>query len=307
MRSVILIGGGEPTLYPGFEEVVSLLKSRGADVAVVTNGSNMQKVGQIAHLFGEKDWLRLSLDSGTNETFRAMHRPHAAISLEQICQDVKSLKQHHPNVVIGFSYVITWEGVNIKGREITPNINEIAIAARLAREHGFNFFSIKPILERDPSSAEVVGIPSKFSETIEKIGTAIRVARELETDNFRVLVSSNLRALKDDSLEAYKDQPENCHMTHFRNVLSPFGLFNCPACRGMEGASFGGKDSYAGDQNYGATMVQRARHIHSFNAKLKCRDVTCLYSPTNKYIEELIRHKGVSELKPSEEKGDYFL
>ena len=39
LRSVILIGGGEPTLYPGFVDFVAFLKALGLSVSVVTNGS----------------------------------------------------------------------------------------------------------------------------------------------------------------------------------------------------------------------------------------------------------------------------
>ena len=39
LRSVILIGGGEPTVYPQFGEIVGFLKDRKIQVSVVSNGS----------------------------------------------------------------------------------------------------------------------------------------------------------------------------------------------------------------------------------------------------------------------------
>ena len=48
LRSVILIGGGEPTIYPGFADFVRFLKDLELQVAVVSNGSRGDKLLEIA-------------------------------------------------------------------------------------------------------------------------------------------------------------------------------------------------------------------------------------------------------------------
>ena len=110
LRSAILIGGGEPTLYSKFEDVVKFLKEREVHIGVVSNGTGMRKIENIGHLFTHHDWVRLSLDSGREETFQAMHKPRKPITLEKICKDVFSVKEKHPNVNVGFSYIVTWKG-----------------------------------------------------------------------------------------------------------------------------------------------------------------------------------------------------
>ena len=68
MRSVILIGGGEPSLYPGFVDFVRFLKRDLAQqVAVVSNGSRGDRLLEIAPLLDAGDWIRLSLDSASNQ------------------------------------------------------------------------------------------------------------------------------------------------------------------------------------------------------------------------------------------------
>ena len=47
LLSVILIGGGEPTLHPDFGEIVRYVKSRGLQIGIVTNGSRLEKVETI--------------------------------------------------------------------------------------------------------------------------------------------------------------------------------------------------------------------------------------------------------------------
>jgi 2-iminoacetate synthase ThiH len=55
MRSVILIGGGEPTVYPGFTEVVRFLKQLGQQVAIVSNGSRNDRILEIIDALGDGD------------------------------------------------------------------------------------------------------------------------------------------------------------------------------------------------------------------------------------------------------------
>ena len=70
LQSVIIIGGGEPTLYKQFGNLVTFLKEREIQIGIVSNGTRLEKVLEVAQHFTEGDWLRLSLDSGTEETFQ---------------------------------------------------------------------------------------------------------------------------------------------------------------------------------------------------------------------------------------------
>ena len=63
LRSVILVGGGEPTLHPDFEEVVRTIKEKELQLGIVTNGSKLNKILAVADLLKEKDWVRISIDA----------------------------------------------------------------------------------------------------------------------------------------------------------------------------------------------------------------------------------------------------
>ena len=94
LRTVIIIGGGEPTAYPGFGDIVRHLKARGIKIGVVTNGSRMQKIAEVADVLEKGDWVRLSLDSGNDETFRAMHKPVSKkVTLDWICAHIPDIKK----------------------------------------------------------------------------------------------------------------------------------------------------------------------------------------------------------------------
>ena len=312
LKSVIIIGGGEPTVDRNFVNMVRFLKERKIQVAVVTNGSGMKKILEVAHVFRKGDWVRLSLDSGSNETFQAMHKPRTRITLEDICAGVPPVAKINPDLQLGFSFIVTWKGAEINNNQIIENIHEIYQAAKLARDSHFSYMSIKPFLERSfENNAEVVGISTEeknYLETIKKIRDEVKKAKELETEKFKVVESTNLRALESGNYESYTEQPKNCHFTFFRQVLSPLGLFNCPVYRHVDMAKLGGNESYSDKTNFEETKEKMAEIIHEFDASKNCKKVTCLYNSANWFIEDLIKNPDkLKYLEPNMGKSDFYL
>lgn len=311
LRSVILIGGGEPTVYPKFEEIVRFLKGRGVQVAVVSNGSGNAKILNVAELFDERDWVRLSLDSGTDATFQAMHKPKKKITLDQICAGIPPIKEKNPRLRVGYSFIITWKGATANDFQIVENIGEIHEAAERARGARFDYISFKPFLERAPeNNAEVMGIADgwgSFDETIARIRREVDRAKSLETDAFKVVESTNLRVLEAKSYKELTRQPKNCHFQFFRQVLSPLGIYNCPVYRHVPQAKMGEKDGYATSADTEKTRRRIAELIRDFDAANECKEVTCLYNPGNWWLEDLIEHpEKLDTLDLVDEQKDFF-
>jgi molybdenum cofactor biosynthesis enzyme MoaA len=84
LLSVILLGGGEPTLHKDFVAVVQEIKKRQLQVGIVTNGTKLDRVADVVGLLNEKDWIRISLDAAREETFKALHRPKTRVTLKRI-------------------------------------------------------------------------------------------------------------------------------------------------------------------------------------------------------------------------------
>jgi hypothetical protein len=61
----------------------------------------------------------------------------------------------------------------------------------------------------------------------------------LARDQVKILESSNLKAMLNQETDRIKRQPKRCHMQFFRTVVTPFGIFHCPAFRGVEEAKIG--------------------------------------------------------------------
>jgi organic radical activating enzyme len=309
---VIVIGGGEPTLYPQFTEVMRAMKGFGLRLGVVTNGTGMDRIREVADVLTATDWVRLSLDSGSDATFQAMHKPRRPITLDEICAGIPRVKEVNRVTRIGFSYIIVWKGCEANDTAIVENVHEMYMAAERARRFQFDYISFKPFLVRDETNnAEIVGIDQQGGRVADVMGAIrqqLELSKRLENDRFKVVESTNLRVLANNSFRDYTHQPQQCHMTLFRQVLSPLGLYNCPVYRHVPQARLGDKHAYADDASLAATQRSTAGLITSFNAEHECREVTCLYNSANWFIEDLIRHpEKLEDLLPTEERHDYFL
>lgn len=310
LKSVILIGGGEPTLYPGFVGFVGFLKDLGLQVAVVTNGSRGDRLLEVVERLDDRDWIRMSLDSGSNELFEAMHKPTSSkVTLDFVCEWVPKLKAANPAPRIGFSYIIVWSGASREEHGLHENIDEIVQAAERARDFEFDYIAYKPILERQESGAEVMA-PGKAREEEQRVVARIRVevekAKEVAGERLDVYESTNLRMLEDGSWRSLTAQPKVCHMQALRQVLTPMGVYNCPAHRGVEKAKLGEKDAYGCGERAAETGASLAGLLNSFDASHECRQVTCLYNEVNWWLEGLIEDPGRT-LEVGDESRDHFL
>lgn len=312
LRSVILIGGGEPTLYPRFVDFVRFLKELRLQVSVVTNGSRGDRLIEIAPFLEDGDWIRLSLDSGSNELFRAMHKPvQKSLTLDRICEWIAELKEKHPRTRVGYSFIIVWQGASRDDVPIHENIHEIVMAAERARRYRFDYIAFKPVLERRPDGAEVMD-PEHTQEELDRVIARIRKevdrAKKLETDRFQVVESINLRVLEQGNWRDFTRQPRTCHMQALRQVLSPLGLYNCPAHRGVPKALISGPEAFRGEEGLEETGQRVAAILDRFDASHECREVTCLYHDVNWWIESLIQEAGEGvSITPGPERQDFFL
>ncbi len=313
LKSVIVIGGGEPTTYPKFTEVMRAMKGLGLRLGVVTNGTGMDKIRDVADCLDGKDWVRLSLDSGSDATFQAMHKPRKPITLDEICAGIPPVKAVNKAMQIGFSYIIVWKGCEANDTKIVENVHEMHMAAERARRFAFDYISFKPFLVRaDENNAEIVdlsqGSDGRVIDVMGAIRQQLQLSKQLENGQFRVVESTNLRVLANNSFRDYTHQPKQCHMTLFRQVLSPLGLYNCPVYRHVPQARLGDKHAYASEDSLAQTQASTARLISSFNAEHECREVTCLYNSANWFIEDLICNpEKLAALLPTEERQDWFL
>src|SRR5210317_542390 len=64
LKAVILTGGGEPTAYKHFNELVIWLKEQGLSVALITNGTLTKRIKK--ETWKHFSWIRVSINAFTN-------------------------------------------------------------------------------------------------------------------------------------------------------------------------------------------------------------------------------------------------
>jgi wyosine [tRNA(Phe)-imidazoG37] synthetase (radical SAM superfamily) len=311
LLSVILIGGGEPTLHRDFGEIVRYIKSKNLQIGIVTNGSRLEKIEVIAEALQEKDWIRISIDAAGEEVFQDLHQPKTRLTLNGILEKARKVKKRNPVVSLGYSFVIVWEGVEINGKRLHPNMDEIARSVERAGEFSFDYISFKPCLVRFNESQRETLLKNvektKERDIIDQIKSHLEEARHLARGQVKILESSNLKAMLNQETDQIKRQPKRCHIQFFRTVVTPFGIFHCPAFRGVEEARIGEAGGYLSEARFRESLLRTAKSIMTFDAEKECKEVGCFYNRPNWWLDKFIRsEEDVHELERIEN-DNFFL
>ena len=98
-------------------------------------------------------------------------------------------------------------------------------------------------------------------------------------------------------------------MQALRQVLTPTGLFNCPAYRGVDRAKIAEKDAFKDDAQADVTNVNLRDQLTRFDAAHECAEVTCLYNDVNWWLDGLVKSDDDLDamVLAGEEREDYFL
>jgi hypothetical protein len=96
-------------------------------------------------------------------------------------------------------------------------------------------------------------------------------------------------------------------MQCFRTVLSPAGIYHCPAFRGNPKAQIADHRGYLEGQPLQKTFGNLTRSIEEFDAEKECAVIACFYHHVNWWLEDFINSdKSVEELEEIVD-NDFFL
>ncbi len=161
VKAVQFTGGGEPTVHPDHIDIFKHAKWIGLKTGLVTNGLVMRNPEVIANM----DWVRVSLDAGTSETYEEIRESKG---FDKVLANIKVLVDLGTPCVIGVGFVVTRE-----------NWTEIQDACRIAKDLGVRYIRLAAMFSgegRDYYLEE----ESWIKEDIEEIG-------EIETDDFKIV------------------------------------------------------------------------------------------------------------------------
>lgn len=117
VRAIEFTGGGEPTVHKDHIEIIGHAQSLGLQTALVTNAVLLKD----HEVFRNLDWLRISLDAGTPETYERIRMSRA---WPKVRKNLK-LAATFEKPLVGVGFVVTQD-----------NYLEIEQAAHIARASG---------------------------------------------------------------------------------------------------------------------------------------------------------------------------
>jgi len=135
VRSIGILGDGEPTLNGALAEAITYGGTRGLDIGLSTNGLLFSE--ELAKsILPNLVWIRFTTCAATAATFEKIHQiPQKNFDtvLGNIRKSVEIKKQLGLPVTIGMQMVM-----------VPENISEVVDAARLAKSLGVDYFVAKP-------------------------------------------------------------------------------------------------------------------------------------------------------------------
>lgn len=175
VESVTWTGGGEPTVFRQLPEAIDAAAALQFRQGLNTNGSLLTP-RLVELLTRHFTYVRFSVDAGTAETYMRTHRvrPHA---FETVTSNIRRLvggrEATQSALTIGFSFLVD-----------SSNVDDLAAAARLARDLGVDYFQVKPITHYVESN-EQFSRQSALWDTMER---QLAEVAELDSDRFRIKV-----------------------------------------------------------------------------------------------------------------------
>ncbi len=126
-KGVVLEGGGEPTIYSHFSEVVKYARSVGLAVGLITNGTQTLD----AQILQEFEWIRVSLDASTKEEYFDLKGVDA---FEMVLSNIASYVRYCHTVGVG--YVVT-----------NKNISQLESLVLRLRMIGVSYIQLRPVVD----------------------------------------------------------------------------------------------------------------------------------------------------------------
>ena len=178
VETVCIGGGGESLLNPYTKDFIQKLKENGIQSGIVTNGTQINKN---LEALCDCEWVGVSIDAGTPETYIEVK---GADKFDKVVENIELLIKESKRKNSTLNLPGNGHGVSWKYLLRPETIDEIYIAAKIAKEIGCRNMHIRPIA---PSWDKINGATDVFNEhDIYNFREQLKKARKLEDENFGV-------------------------------------------------------------------------------------------------------------------------
>lgn len=271
--AIEITGGGEPTLWRGFDRLLENLISAKIEIGLVTNGSqlNEKRIDMISK--GVK-WIRFSFDSSNETTHRQVHgTPNFDFNrrIELLKKLVRARRDamRVPNdkdegLTIGVSFIIT-----------PVNLADVEAAADLFSSLGVDHMRFSWMYDKTGNAGLVTGQIYDVKSRLDKI------KERLERPDFKILYERG----RIDTYSKPNDDFQKCYMQNFVWAVGADGdVYPCCIMKYHKGFSFG---------NLKSKSLKDIIDDSNTLAKMHNLDVTkcfpCWLRARNQHIEKAVK------------------
>lgn len=290
VQAVILIGGGEPMMHADIGWVINTLGEAGVRIGITTNGLYLKKHLEVTSRYA--DWVRVSMDAGTSETFNRLRPSRTGKSMFNMAIDNMRAYAQAKRGRLGYSFMVFSEGSygfqefttlaeKPEIRAIKTNVHEIYQAAVLAKSIGCDYFEVKPMYDVNHFSV------MQRAEIAQEVYDQLDRCRALNDDQFSVIEAVKLRETLSGGIGLEPKSYRRCAVAQLRTLVTPSGVYVCPYFRGVESKKIGDisqtsfRDMWHGDQ--------RAKVMDRLDPSRDCR-MHCIRHQSNLTIEQQLEH-----------------
>jgi len=179
IKSVHILGGGEPLMNKGVNNLLLRLNMNNIPTGLITNGILLTDK-LIETIAKSCRWVGISVDAGTKEIYEKVKDISKRGYFDLVINNIKSLcnkiKKSNSGCSVCFKYLLH-----------PFNANDIYSAAELAKSLGVNEFQVRPAGWENISNKNIAsGFGFDFSDAADSIDEQINRSLLLEDDKFRV-------------------------------------------------------------------------------------------------------------------------
>ena len=270
LKSVMFAGEGEPLLHKQIADIIRATRLAGIDMGITTNGV-LLKEGLADEILGLVDWIKISINGATPETYAKIHRTKPAdfdLVIKNMRYADKLRQDKNYNCVLGMQLLL-----------LPDNQHEAVPLAKLAKEIGMDYLVIKPYSQH-PLSKTHQYEDIKYSDC----QSLAEELAQVNSSEFSVIFRMNAMQTWDEASRDY----QHCLALPFWSYLDAGGnIWGCSMYMGDENFSYGNiyeksfKELWEGERR-----IKSLQWVDKELDTKQCR-VNCRMDKINRYLWEL--------------------
>lgn len=189
VKSIGVIGDGDPTLNPHIYDAMDIGKEGGLDIAFSTNGVLLNDE-KMENILRNNTWMRFNLSAGTRQGYKKIHRRDKFDIVKKNIQRMVELKEKH-----NYKCEVGLQSVFIPTEVMTK---EVIPESQLALDAGVDYFLIKQCSLPDEGQAGMLQFDLDLYNT-PKINNLLQEAEDMSTEKTKIIpkwISMNYRVGK---------------------------------------------------------------------------------------------------------------